>query len=363
MLESDGPGGAETVLLHLARALRDRGHTVVPVVRGVSKGKAWLQGQLRACGIEPELWYLRHPIDWKCVQGLMEIFRRRGVDVVHSHEFTMAVYGAAAARLTRRPYLITMHGGRNFAARWRRRAALRWAIRHSRATVAVSRSAADFLETSLQLPRHSVGVVPNGIAYRPGEPARVRDELGLAPGEPLLVAVGSLYPVKGHIVLLKALALLRAECPALEWKAAIAGRGGEEAALRAFMAQNGLESRVKLLGYRTDVPDVLAAADIWVMPSLSEGMPLSLLEAMFAGNAIVASHVGGIPEVVEDGREALLSPPGDAASLAQRLRRLIEDRDLRAALAREAEARAMRDFRLDQTVSEYERLYEAPTTA
>jgi glycosyltransferase involved in cell wall biosynthesis len=360
MLESDGPGGAEHVLLHLAEGLQARGHTIVPVLRGVSKGKAWLQGQFRQRGIEPELFFIRRPIDWKCAQGMMEIFRRREIDVVHSHEFTMAVYGAVAARLTGRPHLITMHGTRLFAERWRRRAALRWAIHNSIATVGVSQSTADFVEHSLGLAPGTVGVVENGIIPLAGAREPVRVELGIGAEEPLIVAVGNLYKVKGHMVLLRALARLGTRRPDLSWRLAIAGRGEEEVALREFVAQNGITSRVTLLGFRTDVPNLLAAGDIWVMPSLSEGLPLSLLEAMFAGKAILASRVGGIPDVVTEEQEALLSAPGDEVELAAQLERLLSDHDLRARLGAAARSHADREYRLERTIDQYERLYALP---
>jgi len=359
MLESDGPGGAEHVLLHLAEGLRNRGHDVVPVLRGVSRGKAWLQAQFRQRGMEPELFYLQHPLDWGCVRGLKEIFERRQIQVVNSHEFTMAVYGAVAARLARRPHIITMHGGKRFANRWRRRAALRWAVRHSGAAVAVSRSAANFLETSLKLAKNSVRVIANGIDFRPGHPARVREELDLAAGEPLIVAVGNLYTVKGHIILLKALAALTKRIPGVAWKAAIVGRGDQEQALNDFLRDAALADRVKLLGYRSDVPDILASADIWCMPSFSEGLPLSLLEAMFAGKAIVASRIGGIPEAVDEGKEGLLVPPGDVDGLAASVERLLLDTRYREALGKAAYARAMRDLRLDLTLDKYEQLYRS----
>ncbi|MEO8140742.1 MAG: glycosyltransferase family 4 protein [Gemmatimonadota bacterium] len=357
MLESDGPGGAEHVLLHLAEGLRERGHTIVPVLRGVSRGKAWLQGQFRQRGIEPELFFIRSAIDWKCARGLMEIFRRRDVDIVHSHEFTMATYGALAARLTGRPHLITMHGTRTFAKRWRRRAALRWAIRNSIATVGVSRPTADFVESSLGLRAGAVGVVENGIVPQPGAREPIRTELAVASQVPLIIAVGNLYKVKGHIVLLRALASLASRRPDLPWQLAIAGRGEEEATLREFAEQQGLKARVHLLGFRTDVPNLLAAGDIWVMPSLSEGLPLSLLEAMFAGKAIVASRVGGIPDVVPDGAEALLSAPGDETALAAQLERVLADPDLRLRLGVAAQAHANRDYRLERTIDQYESLY------
>ncbi len=355
MLESDGPGGAEFMLLQLADGLRRRGHLICPVLP--TRDNSYLAPRFRDRGIEPEFFTLRRPVDWRCLRGLVDIFERRGVELVHSHEFTMAVYGGAAARLTHLPYVITMHGNRNFAARWRRRVALRWAIRGSIGAAAVSRATGDFIETSLKLAPGSVGVVPNGIDYQPGKRDPVREELGLTPEEPLIVAVGNLYPVKGHIVLLKALGELHTRDPALPWRAAIAGRGREEPNLRAFIAEHGLGDRVRLLGYRNDVPDVLGAADIWVMPSLSEGLPLALLEAMFAGKAIVASRVGGIPEVIQEGRNGFLVEPGDAVGMATGLERLVRDPVCRQAFARAVRDQAVREYTQERMVDSYERLY------
>src|SRR6185437_163485 len=113
---------------------------------------------------------------------------------------------------------------------------------------------------------------------------------------------------------------------------AIAGRGGEETALRALARETGLEQQIHLLGFRPDVPDILAAADIFVMPSLSEGLPLALVEAMAASLPVIASDVGGIPEVAERDAEALLIAPGDARALAAALARLLGDSALRASL-------------------------------
>jgi L-malate glycosyltransferase len=252
--------------------------------------------------------------------------------------------------------VITMHGGTGFASRWRRRAALRWAFRSSSAIVAVSRSTRDQLAECLNVPTKNIQVVPNGIKYRAGERQRVRCELGLAPDEPLLLAVGNLYPVKAHIVLLRALALLNQSRTA-PWRLVIAGRGGEEESLRAYAAEHGLNDRVQLLGYRADVPDLLAAADLWLMPSLSEGLPLALIEAMFAKKAIITSAVGGIPDVVRHGIEGLLVPPGEAPALAAALEGLIGDPGRRAILGEAAARRAAASFAVESMADAYEELY------
>jgi glycosyltransferase involved in cell wall biosynthesis len=188
----------------------------------------------------------------------------------------------------------------------------------------------------------------------------LRRELGVLPNELLIVAVGNLYPVKGHAVLLRALAGLVHDAPATPWRLAIAGRGEAEAALRSFASEAGIADRVHLLGFRTDVADILAAADVFVMPSLSEGLPLALVEAMSASLPIVASDVGGIPEVVERDAEALLTPPDDAGAIAEALARLLADADMRAALGAAAGRRALRDFGVERMGDAYERLYRTP---
>jgi glycosyltransferase involved in cell wall biosynthesis len=225
----------------------------------------------------------------------------------------------------------------------------------SDALVGVSASVVADLEQTLELPRAFVTLVHNGVRFAPGRRERVRDELGVRPHEQLVVAIGSLYPVKGHVVLLRALASL--DSAATTWRLAIAGRGSEEEALRTFASEQGVADRVHLLGYRSDVSDILAAADIYAMPSLSEGLPLSLLEAMFAGKAIAASDVGGIPEAITSGREGVLVPSGDAAALALALRTLLESPAQRARLGATARVRATTAFDLERMTDAYERLY------
>ena len=353
MIETGGPGGAEHLLLRLAESLRSRGHEVCPVCP--DNRQPWLADSFRARGFDPAFVSPRRAVDPGVVRDIVRIARRRRVDVIHSHEFDMAVHGTFAARLLRCPHVITMHGGRYYAARWARRLALRWAARWSDAIVGVSASVVADLERTLRLPRGTARLVHNGVSFEPGRRERVRAELGLRPDEKLIVAIGSLYPVKGHIVLLRALADIDAR--ATPWHLAIAGRGGEERGLRDFGAEHGMAERVHLLGYRSDVSDVLAAADIYAMPSLSEGLPLSLLEAMSAGKAIVASDTGGIPEAVANGRDALLVPPGDHAALAAALRALLDDAGERERLGAEAKAHVTATFGLDRMTDGYERIY------
>lgn len=359
--ETGGPGGAERMMLHLAGELRRRGHDVHPV--GPADRSPWLRMQFREGGFEPLTYTMRGRLDPSLIARMTSLFRQIRADIVHTHEFLTSVYGGVAARLLSRPHVITMHGGRYYAERAHRRLALRWTAQHSRALVAVSEATAGELAQSLRLAPAAVRVIYNGISYKPGDRAAVRRELSVGEDEVLVAAVGNLYAVKGHIVLLRALARLEeagAELP--RWRVVIAGRGAEEASLRDFANGRGWAERVHLLGFREDAANVIAAADVFAMPSLSEGLPLALIEAMFAGRAIVASRTGGIPEVVADGAEALLAAPGNDADLAERLRAVLVSPELRTRLGEGARRRAAFRLTVERMADEYERIYHASTT-
>ena len=357
MIECDGPGGAELMILELAKELRARGHSVLPV--GLSNGTGWLGARFVAAGFEPASFELKRPLDAAAVRALTAILREFRADVVHSHEFTMAIYGAAAAKRANARHIITMHGGLYYATAWRRRAALRWAMRRSAALVGVSDATASALRRNLGVARSKLHVVPNGIPLRTGVRARLRSELALAPGELLIVSVGNLYAVKGHAVLIDALATLREHAG---WRLAIAGRGEEEPRLRAQAATAGIGDRVHLLGFRDDVADILAAGDVFTMPSLSEGLPLALVEAMSFGLPVVVTGVGGVPEVVTNGVEGLIVPPSDPGALAAALGELLQNATRRQEMGAAARTRAVRDYALSTMADRYERLYrgEAP---
>ena len=172
----------------------------------------------------------------------------------------------------------------------------------------------------------------------------------------LLVAVGNLYPVKGHRHLIDAVALLAARHPALH--VAIAGRGALEGDLRAAARDRGLADRVHLIGLRSDVPAVLAAADVFVLPSLSEGLPLALLEAMFAGRPIVASAVGEVSAALAHGVAGVLVPPGDPQALAAALDGVLSDPQRAGELGRAAVRRAAAEYDISRMVRRYVDLYE-----
>lgn len=185
----------------------------------------------------------------------------------------------------------------------------------------------------------------------------LRRRLGLVETGPLIGIVGRLVPGKGHSVLLEALS--RLETGQVASTLLIIGDGPLQAALIADVVRRGLADRVRFLGFQSDVPGVMAALDILVLASThSEVLPLVVMEAMAAGCAVVATSVGGVPEIVEDGRSGLLVSPGGADDLALALHRLIGDPGLRADLGQAARERVREEFTLPRMVRETEQVYQ-----
>lgn len=353
LIESDGPGGAERMLASLATELQAAGsHNVVIAP---AAGEGWLSDELRGTGVKVELFRLDRPISPAFARWLTETLRRHRVTLAHSHEFTMAVYGAWAARRAGAAHVITMHGSRYYAGRWQRRIAMRAAATLSGSIVAVSQSLARHLSQDLWLSADRIVTIPNGARHRPVAKTSLRDELRLTGTDQLAVAVGNLYPVKGHAYLLEALALLAARVPRLH--VAVAGRGELEEPLLARARALSVADRFHLLGLRSDIGNVLAAADVFVLPSLSEGVPLALLEAMMAAQPIVATAVGEVPTVLDGGRAGVLVPPQDAPALADALADVLADPTRAGRLGAAAAARAGEVYTLDAMIDRYVSLY------
>jgi glycosyltransferase involved in cell wall biosynthesis len=353
LIESDGPGGAERMLASLAAELQAAG--VENVVIAPAEGEGWLARELSGTGVQMELFRLDRPISPAFARWLAETLRRHRVALAHSHEFTMAVYGAWAARRAGAAHLFTMHGRRYYAERLQRRVATRVAAELSGSVVAVSQVMARHLSRDLWIHASRIVTIPNGARLTPVAQSSLREELKLAAGDHLAVAVGNLYAVKGHAYLLEALALLAQRFPRLH--VAIAGRGELEGPLLARARALQVADRVHLLGLRSDIGNLLAGADVFVLPSLSEGLPLALLEAMLAARPIVATAVGEIPTVLADGRAGVLVPPADAGALASGLAGVLSNPARARRLSEAAALRAAEEYTLGGMMERYVALY------
>ncbi|NLH98189.1 MAG: glycosyltransferase family 4 protein [Chthonomonadales bacterium] len=278
----------------------------------------------------------------------------RSHGVIHAHGLRAAWIGGWAACLSRTPMVMTAHNvpGRLTASR-------RWALKRSvlaaRAVVAVSGAVADRL-VHLGVPAQKVTVVPNGVRVPASRPAQQRGDLGLSPDRFVVMGAGRLAPEKGFDVLIEAFGRLRHTSIAADL--VLCGAGPERDRLLAQAAATGLTDHVRLVGHVPELAAWLAVADAVAVPSRMEGQGLVALESMALGVAVVASGVGGLPEVIEDGLTGLLVPPEDPVALADALIRLAQDPVLRTRLGEAGRERVHAHFSLDAMLDRLESLYE-----
>lgn len=282
--------------------------------------------------------------------------------IVHSHMFWSSLFGSPIAWACRTPVVVeTLHGTEAWRKGWKAnwivdRATTRFVSKY----IAVCESDAQFLRSNKHVPAEKIAIIHNGVDTRrfaPLQDARnsIRHALGFTEEDTVLIVVARLHSGKGHRVLLNAMRELSHFYPKL--KLICLGEGEGEPELRNLCESFGLAHCVRLVGYQKNVPEWLAAADINVLPSFYEGLPLTILEAMAAGLPTVASHVGGIPEAIEDGVSGLLVPPGDPHSLADALSFLLRDASTRLRIGNAARARAGRQFVVEHQVGSTETLY------
>jgi glycosyltransferase involved in cell wall biosynthesis len=216
--------------------------------------------------------------------------------------------------------------------------------------VANSRASADQLQLE-HVPEHRIAVVPNGLDFAPFAARTPRAALRK------VVAVGNLRPLKGHDVLIDAAVEILERFPDARFE--IIGEGSERQALAARAAAHGVAHAFDFVGHCDDVPARLADADIFVHPSRSESFPNAILEAMAAGLPIVASDVGGIPEVIEDGRTGFLVPPGEDETLTSRVMHLMANPEEGARFGAAAREAVLAGFSFDRMVARFDDIYLA----
>jgi glycosyltransferase involved in cell wall biosynthesis len=328
---------------------------MIGVVRG-----GWLRSQATSAGI-PCL-PLDHPGrgDLGVLGRLLDAVDSREIALIHAHEFYMSVIGAVVSRVAGVPLVITVHGKNYYPDRRHRRTAFRLAATLASAVVTVSEDLRRFFCRTTRAPLERVQVVYNGIEA--GSVAERRrnvallESFGIPRDARIVGTVGNLYPVKGHLELIRATKTIVSHHPGTH--VVILGRGALRDHLVAEAEALGIGDRVHLVGYRDDVREWLSAMDVFTLPSRSEGLPLSLLEAMAAAVPPVVTAVGGMPEVVTDGESGFIVPPGDAARLSDRISAILGDPTLAETLAAAARARVLDRFTLETEAAAYQRVYD-----
>lgn len=335
-------GGAQSYVAALLPALTGRFDVAV-----AAYGPGPLREAAAASGVRfIPLRHLRRPISpWRDLAGLVELvrlLRRERPDIVHTNSSKAGILGRFAGVLAGVPIRIfTVHGWAFTAHSGLAALAYRWADRAvepaTAVTICVSETdrTAGLAAGTCRADR--TVVIPNAVDVKGAtraEPVRAR---------PLIVAVGRLKAPKDFTTLVLALGAL----PAGSFEAVIVGEGPDRPGVEEQLRALGLGNQVRLAGERRDVAALLADADLFVLSSRSEGLPVSVLEAMAAGLPVVASRVGGVPELVSDGETGVLVEPGNARELAAALKRVVADPALRQRLGAAGRARAERAFDLD----------------
>jgi glycosyltransferase involved in cell wall biosynthesis len=304
----------------------------------------------------------------KAIVALVLLVRRRQVEIIHAHLPDCAMLGTMVGKLAGIGVVVTYQGLTVFPAN-RRSADPRQRLRiimHRLTTkwtdrcIAVSEAIKEKLGQTIQVEPHKVVVIRNGIDVeeydRPVEADDVLAQLGLQRGEVIVTCVGRLIATKGQDFLIRAAQEVVQHHPNVRFL--IVGDGPRRAALADLVAQLRLEEHVRLLGERADVPHLLGITDVFAFPSLTEGFPLAVAEAMAAGKAVVASRIAGVTEIVQDQVTGVLVPPASPAAMAQAIRQLLTDTALAHRMGRRGKERAKQHFGCGQVIEQTARVYD-----
>ena len=354
-------GGAERLLVDVVRGLdRSRFESIVCCIQ--DRGE--LAAELEASGIAVHcLERMRSKrFDWRAVGDLARLMREQRIDVVHSHLYHANLYGRLAAWRAGIPSVASVHNTYT-RRKFHREFLNRLLSRGSARVVAVSEDVRRDLIRYDGIAEEKITVIHNGIDVGRVQTAVTRQEararLGID-GDPIVLGcVARLEEQKGHRFLLEALALLNAPPGgAPRFRAVLAGDGRLRADLENRAAALGVAPCTMFLGTRHDIPEILKALDICVMPSLWEGLSVAMLEAMAAGLPLVISDVSGVSQVVGNNEYGLKVPVGDVNELARTLLALADAPEQRAALGAAARQRVLAKFSAQAMLAELSRLYE-----
>ena len=365
VMTADLWAGAEVQVATTASHLAGRGDLTVTVVL-FNHGR--LEDELRRLGIDVLVVDETRHNAFQILRSLTEVFRQRQIDLVHTHRYKDTVLGMIAARLAGVPHAIrTMHGLREPMTGWshwkfRAYEAVDQFVMHRCAdrVIAVSnRMAATLIDNGYR--PSLVTTIHNGIDVQKviatGHQQQMKQALGVAAATCVIGTAGRLSAVKGHDTLLRAARVILDREPGARF--VIAGGGPLEDELMALASALGIAHACRFLGARDDIHDVMTAMDVFVLPSLNEGLPMAVLEAMTLGKPVVASRVGGLPEVIRHRETGLLVPAGDVRALAEACLELHHDRPWAARIGAQGKRVVDAEFSQDRNGQALADVYHA----
>lgn len=353
--------GGEAVALALARKTnKDRFEPIIACFKDPrSADPPPLIGEAKKYGIKTELINLGHRFDIRAVFKLNELLKKDRVDILHCHAYKADTVGFLASKLTKVKTVSTCHGWWPDTAKLKLYDFIDTAVlKHFDKVVAVSEKIYNDM-AARGIKASKLEVILNGIDIERFSSARAGDEekkaLGISVGFPVIGSIGRLSREKGIRYLIEAAPKIITKVP--EARFLIVGEGDEKSPLMEYADRGALKGKVIFAGYREDVDKIYPLLDVFVMPSLTEGIPLSLLEAMASAKPIVATRVGGIPSVITDKRSGLLVDPQDSDALSESVLSLLADRRLAEIVGGNAREAVKEKFSIEATVKKYQEAY------
>lgn len=321
---------------------------------------------LEAIGVEVVCFPIRADLDPLLLWQLVRFLRAQKPDIVHTHLIHGDLYGTLAARLAGVPFVVSSKHNDDV---FRQRGFYAWLdcamARYQNRIITISHHLKRFHVDVEGLPVDKIvtihyGLDPNAFLQDVGEGVDMRAELDIPADAPLVGVVGRLTEQKGHAYLLDAFVTVVQELPSA--RLLVVGDGELRSTLERQAARLGLYGSVAFIGRREDVPRIMMALDVLVMPSLWEGFGLVLLEAMAADKPVVASQVSAIPEIVADGETGLLVPPKDSEDLSRALLALLRDPTRAREMGRQGRQRLEQEFTMARMVEQTQGVYEGLAT-
>ncbi|MFA6355977.1 MAG: glycosyltransferase [Candidatus Omnitrophota bacterium] len=353
--------GGEAMALALARKIdRNRFEPIIACFKDPrAESHPPLIDEARRYGIKTEVIELGHRFDIRAVFKLKELLKKHRVDILHCHAYKADTVGFLASKMAKVKLVSTCHGW------WPDTAKLKLydlidatVLRYFDKVAAVSAKIYDDM-VKRGIKGSKLEIILNGIDIErysaDGNTSEGKKAFGIGEGCHVVGSVGRLSREKGIKYLLEAAPDIIRKVPDVRFL--IAGEGDEKGPLMEYADREGLKEKVIFAGYREDAEKIYPLLDVFVMPSLTEGIPLSLLEAMASARPIVASRVGGIPSVITDNRNGLLAEPQDSGALSAGIITLITDSNKAAAFGNRAREDVKEKFSIGVTAGKYQELY------
>lgn len=357
-IDTAGPGGAETVFIDLVTGLPATRYRSIAVIRG----EGWVSEELRRRGVEPLFMDNKGSFNLRYLTRLVALINRENVDLIQSHLLGSNVYSSLAGLITRKPVVATFHGAVDFEKKNKLSGMKYRAINAgSDNVIAVSDELRNDILSRTSIKPVNVRVVYNGIRtadYQRPRSGDLRQRFGWSENEIIIGSLGNIRPAKGYDILLHAAAILKDVDSRLRFVIAGQGKEGLFDELLLLRDQLGVQEQVRFLGFCEDAAGFLSNLDLFLSSSISEGMPLSAIQAMVAQLPVIATRCGGYEELVTHAQNGWLVEVGNPHAIAEGIKSLVADDNLREMLANNARKHAVDKYDIKVMLGEYEEIYE-----